>query len=159
MNLKNDDEENFLEQKCHFRITRGKLVLTRKSLTFFREKGLFNITYEKDTEILLEEIKECYTNSGAFTGGTMQIIQKNGKETNVTLKGDISAFFVFGLHGILGSEKSKSERLVNAITFAKKGNIPENENPLEFLQLRYVKGEISKAEYVEMKKVLEGEKS
>ena len=32
-------------------------------------------------------------------------------------------------------------------------------NPLEVLQLRFAKGEISKAEYEEMKQVLEGEKS
>ena len=33
------------------------------------------------------------------------------------------------------------------------------ENPLKLLQLRFVKGEISKEEYEEMNQVLEGEKS
>ena len=88
----------------------------------------------------------------------MQIVQKNGKETNVTFKGDISSVLVFGLHGILGSTKSKSERWVHAIAFAKEGNKQKIETPLELLKLRFAKGEISKEEYAEMKQVLEGKK-
>ena len=65
---------------------------------------------------------------------------------------------VNGIYGHDKSQKAVTDRWINAINLAKEKLQKKKENPLEVLQLRFAKGEISKAEYAEMKQVLEGKK-
>jgi hypothetical protein len=152
-----NNRETILEGDCAIGLDRMKVVLTNTSLIFFQKIGVFRTKYKKIEETPLEEIKECYVSSGAFSGGTMQIVRKDGKKLEVSFGADTSSLLLGDYAEIQGSAKSKSERWVNAINLAKAKLGHDETDPLQLLKIRYAKGEISKTEYEEMKKVLEAE--
>ena len=154
------NEERILEGNCSFgNMKKGKAILTSKRLVIFQKKGWIKESWKKLVEIPLEEIVECYSESRTFTGWFMKFRVKGGDWGMVTFPSTGANLLVGGVYGHEKSQKAVTDRWINAINLAKEQLNKETESPLEVLQLRFAKGEISKTEYEEMKKVLEGENS
>ena len=154
------NNENLLEEDCIYRVIyHGKLVLTNNTLTFLEKKGVFHKSYEKMFDIPLEEIEECYSDNSYVHDWVLRLRLKNDKEVYFEFPpGLVNALTsTYNLNAPI--EKAKTDRWVNAIIQAKGKNKHNSKNPLELLKIRFAKGEITKEQYEEMKKVLEGEPS
>jgi uncharacterized membrane protein len=151
------DEGKILEGKCSFgNMSKGKAILTSKRLVIFQKKGWINETWKKLVEIPLEEIVECYSESRTITGWYMKFRVKGGDWGMITFPSTGSNLLVGGVYGHEKSQKAVIDRWVTAINLAREKLQKKPEKPIDVLQLRFAKGEISKEEYEEMKKVLEG---
>ena len=151
------DEKKILEEFCSFgNMKRGRIILTSKRLVIFQKKGLINQSYKKVTEIPLEEIAECYAEIRAITGCYMKFRLNDGDWGIVSFPSTGANLLLGGIYGHDKSQKSVTDRWVNAINMAKKDKEKsEAEDPLKLLQLRLAKGEISKEEYEELRKILD----
>ena len=151
------DEKKILEENCSFgNVKRGRIILSSKRLVIFQKKGLISQSYEKVAEIPLEEITEVYSEVRAITGCYMKFRVKGGDWGMVSFPSTGANLFMGGIYGHEKSQKAVTDRWINAIKIARKDNEKsETQDPLKLLQLRLAKGEISKQEYEELKKLLE----
>ena len=62
------DNDMILEGTCTLNKKPGKLVLTNKHLIFLKKSGHLNTKYEKNSEVALDEIAECFSDM-RFLGG------------------------------------------------------------------------------------------
>ena len=79
---------------------------------------------------------------------------KNGSKNRLCFSGKASAFLIGSGYDFIQSQQSETQKWFLAINQQIQKGFQEN--PLKLLQVRFAKGEISKAEYEEMKQVLEG---
>ena len=137
-------------------MNRGRIILTSKRLVIFQKKGLINQSYKKVVEIPLEEIAECYSDVSYMAGCRMKFCLTNGEEGMITFPSSGANLLLGGADSHVQSQKAHTDRWINAINMAKKDKEKsETEDPLKLLQLRLAKGEISKEEYEELKKLLD----
>jgi hypothetical protein len=153
----NSAEKKILEENCSFgNMSNGRIVLTSKKIVILQKKGLIKQSYKKLVEIPLEEIVEVFSEVRTLTGCYMKFRVKGGDWGMVRFPSTGANLLVDGLYGHDRSQKAVTDRWINAINIARKNNEKfEIEDPLKVLLLRFAKGEISKEEYEEMKKVLE----
>jgi hypothetical protein len=139
--------------------TLGYILLKPDSIAF--KTGLGSL-HEMNVEIPIEQVKGIEIKTGKeitftrwFLIGVWSILFKKKREYLVLTyedSSDILQRLVFDFE-----QKEKMYDLHRlAVSLRKKKEVPEEtENPLKVLQIRFAKGEISKEEYVEMKKTLE----
>jgi hypothetical protein len=138
---------------------RKKLVLTNKRIIVQKAKGLFSISWKTENEIPLSEIEEATEWMDPLSSLSSMILKFKNKEKiyfNFKLTDSEIAVSMLGETGSTLSIKSKAitDKYVTAINHQL--NKKAEENPLKILQIRFAKGEISKEEYEEMKRVLDG---
>jgi len=138
---------------------RKKLVLTNKRLFVYKGKGVFSVKWMIEDGIPLNEVEEATEEMDTFTSYSHLIVKMKNKE---------KLTFTFGLtdsqmlSASIGDTSNEITIKVKAITdkymaaINHQINKKAEENPLKVLQIRFAKGEITKEEYEEMKKVLEG---
>ncbi len=150
------NERQILEDKGYFEGTR-KILLTNKRLIFFKKKGFFGDYNLFEREIPLTDISECTLEKSSLEGNKIRIQLKNGENHFLIFPAKLSALAFGSIYDFDQTKSSITDKWLLAIN----QQIPKNlqENPLNILQLRFAKGEISREEYEEMKQVLEGEKS
>ena len=113
-------------------------------------------TKKQIAEIPLEEIVECYSDVSYLAGCRMKFRLTNGEEGMITFPSSGANLLLGGVDAHVQSQKAHTDKWINAINIAKKDKVkPETETPLKLLQLRLGKGERSKQEYEELKKLLE----
>ena len=148
------DDEIILLDDCSLGL-REKMVLTNKRIIVQKGKGIFCVTWKNENEIPLGEIEECYSDVNFVDGCALRIRLKNNKEVSFVFQGKIDSMLTDGFNTYTQMQKGKSDRWIIAINQAREKIEQKPEKPLEVLQLRFAKGEISKAEYEGMKQVLE----
>ena len=151
-----DDETMILEDKGYFEGTR-KILLTNKRLIFLKKKGLFGDFILFEREIPVTDISECTLVKSSLEGNKIEIQLKNGKSHFLVFPAKLSALAFGSVYDFDQTRSSITDKWLLAINQQIHKKIQEN--PLEVLKLRFPKGEISKADYEEMKQVLGGEKS
>ena len=150
------DNDKILEGICALNRKAGKLVLTNKHLIFLKKSGFLSTKYEKNSEVALDEIAECFSDI-SYLGGCKMIIKfKDGKKGVITFPGSGTQLLFGGIDSHVQTQKAQSDRWISAINNAKQKTDlnSKNNDPLHLLQIRYARGEISKAEYEEMKEVI-----
>ncbi len=148
------NERKILEDKGYFEGTR-KILLTNKRLIFFKKKGFFGDFSLLDCEIPLTNIVECTLEKSTLEGNKIKIKLKNGENHFLIFPAKLSALAFGSIYDSGQTKSSITDKWLLAINQQIQKGFQEN--PLKLLQLRFAKGEISKAEYEEMKQVLEGE--
>jgi hypothetical protein len=138
---------------------RRKLVLTNKRLLVQKGKGMFNITwvFENNYQILLSDIEEATAEMDTFTSiSTLVLKLKNQKKVIIRIGLNDSQLASSMLGGLqyIGPIKLKAivDKYMNSINHQLHSNVEDN--PLKLLQMRLVRGEISKTEYEDLKEVL-----
>ena len=149
------NERQILEDKGYFEGTR-KILLTNNRIIFFKKKGFFGDFNLLEREIRLTDISECTLEKSSLEGNKIKIQLKNGKSHFLIFPAKLSALAFGSIYDFGQTKSSITDKWLLAINQQIQKNIQEN--PLNTLQLRFAKGEISKSEYEEMKQVLKGEK-
>ena len=150
------NERQILEDKGYFEGTR-KILLTNKRLIFFKKKGFFGDFNLLEREIALTDISECTLEKSSLEGNKIKIRLKNGKSHFLIFPAKLSALAFGSVYDFDQTKSSITDKWLLAVNQQIQKGVQEN--PLKLLQLRFAKGEISKEEYEEMKKVLEVEKA
>jgi hypothetical protein len=137
---------------------RRKLVLTDKRLLVQKGKGMFNITwvFENDYQILLSDIEEATVEMDTFTSASILVLKLNNQKKIIIRIGlSDSQLFSSMLGGLQSIGPIKLKAIVDKYMNAINHRIHKTDDHLlQILQTRFVKGEISKTEYEEIKKVL-----
>jgi len=143
------NERHILEDMGYFEGNR-KILLTNTRLVFFKKKSVFGNYNVIEREISLTAISECTLEKSSSKRNKIKIQLKSGK----------NHFLILAFGSTLDFSETKSA-ITDKWLLGINQQIQKDftDNPLKLLQLRFVKGEISKEKYEEMKKVLEGEKS
>ena len=150
------NERQILEDKGYFEGTR-RILLTNKRLIFFKKKGVFGDFNLLEREIPLNDISECTLEKSSLEGNKIKIQLKNGKSHFLIFPAKLAALAFGSVYDFDQTKSSITDKWLLAINQQIQKGVQEN--PLELLQLRFAKGEISKEEYEEMRQVLEGGKS
>ena len=125
-------------------------------------KGVFNVKWIIEKEIPLIQIEEATEEMDTFTSYSHLIIKMKNEEKLTFTLGLTDSQVLSATIGDTGSMipikvKAITDKYMTAINH--QINKKAGEIPLKLLQIRFAKGEISKSEYEEMKKVLQDEKS
>lgn len=147
-----EDEKLILDAKGNFEGNK-KIILTSKRIILFEKKELFGDYNFLDREIPLIDISECTLDKSSLEKNKIKIQLKSGKKHFLVFPDKLSAL-AFGSNYDFNQIPSEiTDKWLLAINQQIHKKVQEN--PLKLLQVRFIKGEISTAEYEKMRKVIE----
>ena len=146
-----EDENMILDDKGCFEGNK-KIILTSKRIVLFKKKELFGDYNILEREIPLIDIYECTLEKSSLEENKIKIQLKNGEKHFLVFPAKLSALAFGSIYDFDQTKSAITDKWVLAINQQIHKKVQE---PLKLLQVRFIRGEISTAEYEKMKKVIE----
>ena len=147
------NERQILEDKGYFEGTR-RIVLTNKRMLFFKKKGFFGDYSTFERELPLEDVSSCTLIKSSVDGNQIKSNLNNGKSHFLVFPAKLTALAFGSIYDFDQTKSSITDKWLVAIN--QQLNNKSEASPLDVLKLRLAKGEITKKEFEELKRTVEG---